>query len=66
MSNIFILFFTKHGFDLWILIEGEMKQLKANIKIYFKLDDLQLNFKLEPWNIDIYIYSEKKLFKFLS
>jgi hypothetical protein len=52
MSNMFIFFVTKHGFDLWALIEGEMKQLKANIQIYFKLDDFVLTFKLESWNIE--------------
>ncbi len=60
MSNMFIFIFTKHGFDLWTLKDGEMKQLKAKIQRYFKLDDLQLTFKLKSWNI------EKKLFKFLS
>lgn len=60
MSNMFIFIFTKHGFDLWTLKDEEMKQLKAKIQIYFKLDDLQLTFKLKSWNI------EKKLFKFLS
>jgi hypothetical protein len=45
---------------LWTLKDEEMKQLKAKIQIYFKLDDLQLTFKLKSWNI------EKNLFKFLS
>lgn len=60
MSNMFIFIFTKHGFDLWTLKDEEMKQLKAKIQRYFKLDDLQLTFKLKSWNI------EKNLFKFLS
>jgi hypothetical protein len=57
MNNMFIYLFTKHGFDLWTLIEGEMKQLKANIQIYLKLDDFVLTFKLESWNIEKKYYS---------